>query len=149
MCRSGEQRAACGRGVPLGGTSRRLRRPPRALRPRVGQGRRLEQPPRVVVLGVREHSRTRSTGSDGVHDGGMSSFVPNDGRGETRFRRPGFLRLNMVDPRVGEHASNELRVPRCVDVTVAQATTLGEQTGKLCSEPTIERLDVLGSRLPA
>ncbi|RUP80071.1 antibiotic biosynthesis monooxygenase, partial [Kocuria sp. HSID17582] len=31
----------------------------------------------------------------------------------------------------------------------AVATALGEQTGKLFSEPTIEKLDVLGSKLPA
>ncbi|MCT2020330.1 hypothetical protein ACUXKL_000469 [Kocuria marina] len=28
------------------------------------------------------------------------------------------------------------------------ATALGKQTGKLFSEPTIEKLDVLGSKLP-
>lgn len=31
----------------------------------------------------------------------------------------------------------------------AVAAALGEQTGKLFSEPTIEKLDVLGSKLPA
>nr|WP_230955774.1 antibiotic biosynthesis monooxygenase [Micrococcus luteus] len=31
----------------------------------------------------------------------------------------------------------------------AVATALGEQTGKLFSEPTIEKLDVLASKLPA
>ncbi|GMM96525.1 putative quinol monooxygenase [Microbacterium sp. MTN4-26] len=31
----------------------------------------------------------------------------------------------------------------------AVSTALGEQTGKLFSEPTIEKLDVLGSKLPA
>ncbi|WP_044493993.1 putative quinol monooxygenase [Nesterenkonia massiliensis] len=40
-------------------------------------------------------------------------------------------------------------VGRDAHLSGAVAAALGEQTGKLFSEPTIEKLDVLGSKLPA